>query len=215
MSSGDRVRAKALTKQYAASAAPELRVMWQELRDACEHYGLGRSEVLPFRKEAAAVACYVGKYLEGGLSYRRDEWKGVRRVEYSRGKAALWKSCASSFGWNSPGAKAFRLRAGELGAAVGVTEEEGISSKLGTSWAYHLRPVIMLAKEEEWRRALQVWARLYGGHVKRKVHFFAMGEVQAWYPASDEGLDCGMIYTKHGAAVLEPPPFGAFMTSIT
>ena len=81
---GDFARAKALTKQYANSATPELRALWSEVRAICEAYGLGRSEILPLRKEAGAVAHYGGKYLESGLNYRRDEWKGVRRVEYDR-----------------------------------------------------------------------------------------------------------------------------------
>lgn len=185
---GDLAKARELTRRYAESATPELREIWAELRDACRHYGLGRSEMLPFRKSAGAVAHYVGKYLEGGLSYRRDAWKGARRVEYDRKESREWKRCASSFAWVSPGARAWRVRVAELARAVGAETPEMLVRKLGSRWAYHARPAIMVETEENWRTLLQYLAREYGGTVDRKAKAKIGGEVVVWYPGSDGGL---------------------------
>jgi hypothetical protein len=192
---GDLAKARQLTKRYAQSAPDELRAIWAELRDVCAKYGLGRSEFLPFRKEAGAVAHYVGKYLEGGLSFRRDEWKGCRRVEYDRGESRLWKCCGSSFGWVSPGAKAWRDRVGELAAAIGASEPADIVRILGSKWAYHVRPTIMMEPENQWRRFLAYLVNEYGGAMHRKTRLEAGGEVVAWWPAYGETDDPGVTCT--------------------
>lgn len=193
---GDLVKARELTHRYAQSATPELREIWAELRDVCRSYGLGRSEMLPFRKEAGAVAHYVGKYLEGGLSYRRDAWKGARRVEYDRKESRAWKRCGSAFGWVSPGATAWRRRVGELARAVGADDPEALRRKLGARWAYYVRPSILTSHEDEWRRLLQYCASQYSaGTVERKPVINVGGQVVAWYPASSEGIDCGEVCT--------------------
>jgi len=163
----------------------------------CRAYGLGRSEMLPYRKAAGAVAHYIGKYLEGGLSYRRDEWKGARRVEYDRKESRAWKRCASSFAWVSPGAKAWRIRVAELARAVGAATPADLVRKLGSRWAYHARPSIMMEPEKDWRTLLQYWAREHGGRVDRKSRLTLGGEVLAWYPGSDEGVDCSSTVTVH------------------
>jgi hypothetical protein len=75
---------QALRKQYVETAPVRLRECWSELREVSKRYGLGRSEFLPLRKGPTAIAHYVAAYLEGGLRYRRDAWKGCRRVEYER-----------------------------------------------------------------------------------------------------------------------------------
>lgn len=193
---GDIPKAKELTKRYAQSAAPELREIWSELREVCAHYGLGRSEMLPFRKEAGAIAHYVGKYLEGGLSYRRDEWRGARRVEYDRTSSRDWKACASAFSWVSPGAKAWRERVGEMARAVGAADLDGLVKRLGSRWAYHVRPTIMMELEPTWRNLLQYWAEEYGGTVERKPMCTVGGKVLAWYPGSDEGKDCAHVFIE-------------------
>jgi hypothetical protein len=153
--------------------------------------------MLPFRKEAGAVAHYIGKYLQGGLSYRRDEWRGSRRVEYDRKESQEWKRCASSFAWVSPGAQVWRSRVGELARAVGAQDPEQLRRKLGSKWAYHVRPSIMMEPEKEWRTLLQYWAREYGGLVDRKARISLGGDVLAWYPGSDEELDCASTLTVH------------------
>lgn len=155
---GDFERARTLTRKYAESAPERLREAWAELRDLCRRHGLGRSEFLPFRKGAGQLASYVGKYLEAGLAYRRDEWKGARRVEYDRKQSREWKSCASSFAWASPGAKEWRGRVGELACACGAGDCADLAKKLGPKWAYHWRESIMTLNYWEWWQCLAVVA---------------------------------------------------------
>jgi hypothetical protein len=102
-------------------------------------YGLGRAELLPLRKGKEAISEYVGKYLEAGLIFRKHSWKGCRRVEFDRRAKFAWLACTRVFAWHSLGAKAWRKRVGELGAALGVDDMAGIRRKLGSKWAYRLR----------------------------------------------------------------------------
>lgn len=182
---GDLLKARACTKLYSSSATQELRMVWSELREVCKRYGLGRSECLPFRKEAGAVANYVGKYLEGGLAFRRDSWKGARRVEYDRKESINWRACGARFGWRSPGAKAWRQRVGELAVAIGATDSESMVAILGRRWAYNARPAIVTTGEEEWRDVLMAYARAYGGRVDAKPKLTAGGVVELWWPSSE------------------------------
>jgi hypothetical protein len=121
-------------------------------------YGLGRAELLPLRKGKEAISEYVGKYLEAGLTLRRHSWKGCRRVEFDRSAKIGWLRCTRVFGWNSPGAQAWRARVAELGASLGVTDMYGLRRKLGPKWAYRLRDVITLGSDEDWAIVLS-WLR--------------------------------------------------------
>lgn len=179
---GDLAEARAQTRLYAQSATPELREIWAELRSVCDSFGLGNraSECLPFRKEAGAVAHYIGKYLEGGLVYRRDTWKGARRVEADRKEARLWKRCSSSFGWVSPGAKAWRIRVGQLADAIGAEGPADLQRILGARWAYHARPDIMTASESEWRELLVYWCDEYSGKIQPRPLLTVGNEVRIW-----------------------------------
>lgn len=139
-----------LRARYKASAAPELVALWSLLRKVLPRYGLGRAELLPLRKGKEAISEYVGKYLEAGLILRRHSWKGCRRVEFDRRAKIAWLCCTRVFAWNSPGAKAWRARVAELGAALGVGTIDGLRQKLGPRWAYRFRDVITLGSNEDW-----------------------------------------------------------------
>ena len=154
MANGPTPRFRELRARYKASAAPELVVLWSLLRKVLPRYGLGRAELLPLRKGKEAISEYVGKYLEAGLILRRHSWKGCRRVEFDRRAKWAWLCCTRVFAWNSPGAKAWRKRVGELGAALGVTDLDGIRRKLGPKWAYRLRETITLETDESWQLLL-------------------------------------------------------------
>lgn len=194
---GDDEKARELTRKYAQSAVPELRGIWSELRSVCRAYGLGRSEFLPFRKSAGAVAHYVGKYLEGGLNYKRADWKGVRRVEYDRKESKQWKACGSAFGWVSPGATAWRVRVGELAAALGASTPAELVEILGPRWAYHARPAIMQESDREWRRLMGDVAAIHGGTVARRTIFRQGSDILAYWPALGESDDLGKPMTIH------------------
>jgi hypothetical protein len=183
---GDLALSRKLTKQYAQKAPSELRECWAELRELCKRYGLGRSEMLPFRKEAGAVANYIGKYMEAGVSYRRDDWKGARRVEFDRSESSAWKTCSASFAWASPKAAKWRERVGELAAAICATDTDGLVRTLGRKWAYHARPSIMTCPEEQWRFLLAYYALQYGGKMERKPKCSIGGNVLEWFPCLEE-----------------------------
>ena len=147
-----------LRARYKNSAAPELVTLWALLRKVLTRYGLGRAELLPIRKGQEAISEYIGKYLEAGLIIRKHSWKGCRRVEFDRRNKTGWLACTRVFAWHSPGAIAWRKRVGELGAALGVVDMDGIKKKLGPKWAYRLRDSITLATPEDWRLLLSVLA---------------------------------------------------------
>lgn len=128
--------------------------LWSLLRKVLPRYGLGRAELLPIRKGKEAISEYVGKYLEAGLVIRKHSWKGCRRVEFDRRAKTTWLSCTRVFAWHSPGAIAWRKRVGELGAALGVVDMDGIRRKLGPKWAYHLREAITIASDRDWSMLL-------------------------------------------------------------
>jgi hypothetical protein len=129
--------------------------MWSLLRKVLPRYHLGRAELLPLRKGKEAISEYVGKYLEAGLTLRKHSWKGCRRVEFDRRAKNAWLACTRVFAWHSLGAKAWRARVGEFGAALGVVDMAGIRQKFGRRWAYRLRETITLASPEDWQILLQ------------------------------------------------------------
>jgi hypothetical protein len=57
-------------------------------------------------------------------------------VEFDRRAEFAWLACSRVFAWHSSGAKTWRRRVGELGAALGVLDMDGIRRKLGSKWAY-------------------------------------------------------------------------------
>jgi hypothetical protein len=151
---GPTARFRELRARYKVTAAPELVSLWALLRKALPRYGLGRAELLPIRKGKEAISEYVGKYLEAGLVLRRHSWKGCRRIEYDRRAKLAWLKCSRVFSWNSPGARAWRARVGEIAKALGVADMSAIKRRLGARWAYHLREAITLSNDEEWKLVL-------------------------------------------------------------
>lgn len=156
---GKTAKFRELRARYKQSTAPELVALWALLRKALPRYGLGRSELLPVRKGEAAIAAYVGKYLEGGLVIRKHSWKGCRRVELDRRAKHDWLACSRGFAWHSDGAVEWRKRVGQLGAALGVEDLDGIRRKLGPKWAYRMRETITNATEEDWLLVLRCLAQ--------------------------------------------------------
>lgn len=153
---GASARFRELRARYKASAAPELVALWSLLRKILPRYGLGRAELLPLRKGKEAISEYIGKYLEAGLTLRKHSWKGCRRIEFDRSVKNAWLACSRVFAWHSPGARSWRKRVGQLGAALGIDDINGIRRKLGPKWAYRAREAITLGTEEDWQILLQI-----------------------------------------------------------
>jgi len=150
---------KDATKRYVDSAPEKTRWIWSLFRRVLPRkrngkgYGLGRAETLPIRKGEGQVSEYVSKYLESGLKLRRHEWKGCRRVEYSRKHAGEWKKFGRQFSWITPNAMQWRRRVKAIAAVVSARNLDEMSVRFGKRWAYRLRePIITLGEPEfaEW-----------------------------------------------------------------
>ena len=122
----------AMENQDYSSASPYLRKLWKDIREACEAYGFGRSELLPVKSNAQAMGYYLGKYISKGIGQRNDEQKGVRLVNYSKG----WTRNSPKFAWNTQNAALWRSKLSLFAKIHGCQEFYQLSDKLGPNWAY-------------------------------------------------------------------------------
>lgn len=160
-----------MRERYKASAVPELVNLWKWGREKMPLYGLGRCEILPIRKQGA-IAHYIGKYLDKGMSHKIDAWKGVRRFETDRRTSEQWKRCGSKFSWVSPGARQWRRRCAELALALGLQDSgdsKDLTRILGPRWAYSLRGAMTTGSDEEFTEICSALGASYGG--KRPGNF--------------------------------------------
>ena len=121
-----------MRKAYVSSCQPRLRDLWGMLRAACKTHGIGRSELLPIRKQGEAATKYVGKYIEKGSVHRTGAWKGARLTSLSHGFPRVARS---SFSWVM--ASSFRIYAARASEWHGVTEDD-MAARFGNKWAYKL-----------------------------------------------------------------------------
>ncbi|MDP0497441.1 MAG: hypothetical protein Q7Q73_14665 [Verrucomicrobiota bacterium JB024] len=122
-----------LKRQYTATASPTLRELWKQLRTDMKKYGFGRSELLPIRSNAEGIALYVGKYLEKGSMFRGEQFKGARRVRYSRG----WKKVSQNLAWLESGQQ-WRNTIAQVAALLGAKDMDAIKQIASRSWAYDI-----------------------------------------------------------------------------
>jgi len=162
---------QAARNRYVESVPMQTRSLWKRLREVLPRYGLGRSEFLPLRKTGKQVSNYVAKYLESGLKLRRHEWKGCRRVEYSRRGAWVWKTHARRMSWTTPHAMQWRRRVGALAKAVGAADLDELAVRLGKHWAYRLRSLLIESSENDF----QEWLR-------DELPHFRQVEAMLWVP---------------------------------
>ena len=125
-------------QQVYRTANPRLRSEWAFWRKAAPLYKFGRTELLPVKNCAAAIGCYVGKYIAKHLDCRLPEDKGVHLVKYSRG----WKIASCAFAWNSPASWLWRQKLKEFAKARGAETMEHLKTLFGPRWAYHLGDAI-------------------------------------------------------------------------
>jgi hypothetical protein len=150
------------TKIYSASAQPWLRAQWRRLKRILPKYGFGtRFRLVPVRTCGTAVAKYVAKYLSKCLG--RDlgpEWKGTRRVEWSRKHAYRpRRKVSSQFAWaglKSGNGPKFRRRVGQMAQILGLENDDlkGLGSLVGTRWAFHWGGYLR-GSDEEFARFLE------------------------------------------------------------
>ena len=123
---------EAMENQDYSSASPYLRKLWKDIREACESYGFGRSELLPVKSNAQAMGYYLGKYISKGIGQRNEDQKGVRLVNYSKG----WTRNSPKFAWNTKNSSLWRSKLALFAKIHGCQEFYQLSDKLGPNWAY-------------------------------------------------------------------------------
>lgn len=125
------------------SASQGLRSEWAFWRAAARAYRFGRTELMPVRSTEEGIGRYVGKYISKHHAVRKEEDRGVRLVEYSRGA----RMARTRFGWCSDGAATWRAKvrlfAQIMGARDGcVYSDVQQLSGLNSRWAYWYRSFI-------------------------------------------------------------------------
>jgi hypothetical protein len=152
---GDNLAHARCREQYVASTPPQTRELWSSLREALPNYGFGRSEFLPIRTSGAKIASYMGKCLKRGNKFRGPEWKGCRRVEYSRRGASQWKTHHRQFSFTTSAAKVWRARVAAIANAVKAADLDELSARLGKRWAFKLRNEIINLPEVDFHDWLE------------------------------------------------------------
>ncbi|EDD8833867.1 phasyl DNA replicon protein arp [Salmonella enterica subsp. enterica serovar Mikawasima] len=125
------------------SANKFLKAEWAFWRKTAPAYRFGRTELLPIKSGAEAIARYVGKYIGKHFSNRLDEDKGARLVDYSRGA----RVASTRLMFVSDGSAEWRRKVGifvhYIADSTGCEPSfEGVRRMLGPRWAYHWREFI-------------------------------------------------------------------------
>ena len=126
------------------TGSPYLRAEWAFWRKTAKVYGFGRTELMPIRSTEEGIGRYVGKYIGKHHASRKEEDKGVRLVEYSRGG----RMATTRFGWSTENAahwrakvrlfaQIMRSRHGHL-----INDMGDLTRTLGPRWAYYYRDFI-------------------------------------------------------------------------
>lgn len=130
---------KAGKKRRLKTGNPFLRSLWEMNRRAFANYGFGRTEILPIRSSAEAVAKYVGKYIAKQIGQRPEEDKGVRLTSHSSGFVA----CSPKFSWNTDGGKMWRSNVRLLALFLKCGDIDDIGEKLGPGWPYRYKDAVL------------------------------------------------------------------------
>lgn len=134
-----------LTRAYSQSATHELRNYWKLMRRACSSHGMGRSEILPIRKNPDAAGKYIREYLAKGGAYRTGPWKGARLVSYSK-KFKRVANC--QFAWVEQGAK-WREYIGQVCALLSIKDLDALQRRFGEKWAHWIYQCLLLEMEPQ------------------------------------------------------------------
>ena len=138
---------EAVRRRDYSSASPALRGVWRQLRATLPKYGFGRHELLPIRKTGEAVAAYIAKYVEKNVCNRTAADKHKKLVRYFGWQKAQLKP--NEFEWDGERARAWRGKAREICALVGVELPDAEISpaehvkKICTAKAGKIRPKMM------------------------------------------------------------------------
>ena len=171
---------EAIARGDYRSANAYLRMLWSDLRENLPKYGFGRSELLPIRENAEAMAKYVGKYISKHVGVRRPEDKGVRMVSYSRN----WPRSIAKFQWATPNSRQWRKNLAAFAECYGFKSMDEVKEFFGDRWAYFLAKVLITQNwtdAAEFQKALEGAGFPFGENLKklqlRSVPESALGDV--------------------------------------
>jgi len=120
-------------KKYT-SANSALRDEWAFWRATAREYELGRTELLPIKKNAQAIACYMARHLKS----RWTQDRGARLVRYSKGA----KTSSTRFCWYSPRAITFQQKKAKLRKTLRFDSDDDFARMFGPRWMYFLFGII-------------------------------------------------------------------------
>jgi len=129
---------KALSRSLNPS--PLLRSTWRELHRVLPLYQFGRHELIPIRKNGAALARYVGGYIRKSMDFRPAEAKGARLISYS--KSFPRKVVGHAWSFNSDGARFWRQKVALFAETHRIKSLDGLAFRFGPRWAWWFRDVI-------------------------------------------------------------------------
>lgn len=144
MSGTDRRRRKfrAEIKKLSRSLdpSPELRSIWKELHRVLPLYQFGRHELIPIRKNGAALARYVGGYIRKSMDFRPVEAKGARLISYS--KSFPRKVVGHAWAFHCEGSELWRQKVSVFAQLHRVKDLDQMKLRFGPRWAWWFRDVI-------------------------------------------------------------------------
>lgn len=129
---------KALARHLDPS--PELRSIWNELRRVLPLYKFGRHELIPIRKNGAALARYVGGYIRKSMDFRPVAAKGARLITYS--KSWPRKIVGHAWGFHTAAKAIWRAKVARFAELHRVKDLDGMKARFGPRWAWWFRDVI-------------------------------------------------------------------------
>jgi hypothetical protein len=139
---------EAIKRKDYRSANPALRAEWAFWRKTAPEYGFGRTELLPVRSCAEALARYVGGYIGKNVRERVDGDKGARLVSYiGFGKTGRKGSCR--FGWATDNGWLWRHKLAAYAERNGARDTEDLVKLFGPRWAYRLQAEILAERLDE------------------------------------------------------------------
>ena len=141
-------RKKALSRQFAKNATPDLRGLWRLMRpETMKKYGFGIAHIVPIKKNGEAFAFYMAKYLskptetveryliedKGHRSYGVCGKRRVASIQHSpvTKRARAWRRRVEFTA----------LVLGEVALGRSFTHDE-LAQYCGPRWCYHLKPWI-------------------------------------------------------------------------
>lgn len=129
---------RATGKKFSAAdvgASAELAALWKLLREKLPSYGFGRAELTPIEKTGEAVASYVAKYIEKNICNRLESDKRKKLVRYNGWDKSQLKP--NDFSWGTARSTAWRTRARNLAALVGIHDKEQMAEAFGPRWGFY------------------------------------------------------------------------------